>query len=74
MKIQVYLDNGLVFVYNVDSLASAREHADAIIRTGYRSCDNDQGVLVHYPPHRIMKVKCSGKGMHTKYPDRIEGT
>lgn len=74
ITIRVYLDNGLVFMYDVDSPAKAREHADAIIKTGYRSCNNERAILEHFPPHRIMKVKCSGEGMKTLYPDKIEGT
>lgn len=74
ITIKVYLDNGNVFEYEVPSAAKAREHSDAIIKGGYRSCDNDKGVLEHYPPHRISKVKCEGKGMKTKFPDKVEGT
>ena len=71
--INVYLDNGLVFSYDVGTPNSAREHAAAIATTGYRHTDNDAGVMEHYPPHRIVKIKCVG-GMKTSYPDETRGT
>lgn len=74
IAIKVYLDNGNVYEYKVPTAAKAREHADAIIKDGYRSCDNKQGILEHFPPRRIQKVKCVGKGVTTKYPDKVEGT
>lgn len=70
VTVQVYLDNGLVFEYDVKNQASAREHADAIVRTGYRSVQD--GTFTAYPPHRILKVKFEGAS--TSYPDRVRGT
>ena len=71
-EIRTYLDDGNVASYDCPAV-SGREHAHAIVMTGYRSTDNDTGTLVHYPPHRILKVKVIG-GQHTNYPDRWEGT
>lgn len=72
-KIQVYLDNGVVYSYDVPTPTKAREHADAIVKGGYRHTDNDAGTMEHFPPWRIAKVKCEG-GMSTKYPDVVSGT
>lgn len=69
--VQVYLDNGIVYEYDVNSPEKVREHADAIIKTGYRH--NDGAVFEHYGPHRILKVKCS-QPIPTNYPDRVRGT
>lgn len=69
-KIQVYMDDGRVFSYDVESPEKVREHADAIIKTGYRH--NDGKVFEHYPPHRISKVKSAN--IDTKYPDEVSGT
>lgn len=70
--IDVYLDDGRVFSYDVSSAGKAREHSYAIISTGYRH--TKEGVLEHYPPHRILKVKASGKSITTNYPDHESGT
>ena len=72
IKVCVYLDNGCVFSYSVASPAKAREHASAIVWSGYRHCED--GELEHYPPHRILKVKCDGPGISTNYPDEASGT
>jgi hypothetical protein len=57
-KLSVYIDTGNVFEYSVATEAAAREHADAIIKTGYRSAQADAPhVLTWWPPHRIAKVK-----------------
>ncbi len=69
--IQVYLDHGVVFEYEVDSPEKVREHAASIIKGGYRH--NDGKVFEHYPPHRILKVKCE-RPIPTRYLDRARGT
>ena len=69
-KIEVYLDNGVVFYYEVASVVKVREHISAIVKTGYRH--NDGVIFEHYPPHRIDKVK--SYGIPTKYPDAESGT
>lgn len=73
LVVKVYLDNGNVFEYKVITARQARDHADAIIKTGYRSCQN-KGELEHYPPHRIMRVKIIGETITTGYPDEVSGT
>lgn len=72
ITIAVYIDDGRVFEYTVDDDTKAREHAFAIVSTGYRHTKS--GVLEHYPPHRISKVKATGLGIDTSYPDRVRGT
>lgn len=72
VTIAVYIDDGRVFEYAVATPDKAREHTSAIIATGYRHCV--PGELEHYPPHRIAKVKVSGQGVSTGYPDKVRGT
>lgn len=69
--IKTYLDDGRVFEYEVTGDGSAREHAAAIVATGYRH--NDGEIFEHYPSHRILKVKVVGS-IPTQYPDRTSGT
>lgn len=69
-KIRVYLDDGRVFKYNVESEEKVREHASAIVTGGYRH--NDGKVFEHYPPHRILKVKSFN--IKTNYIDESDGT
>ncbi|AFU88015.1 hypothetical protein CcrColossus_gp145 [Caulobacter phage CcrColossus] len=75
-RIVIYLDDGVTFNYDVDSMSSAREHVSAIIATGYRSVQEKQpNILVHYPPHRIQKVKIiAPEAIETGYRDRASGT
>ena len=76
MKISVYIDTGNVFEYEVASEATAREHADAIIKTGYRSVQTDDPTtLTWWPPHRIAKVKVSlDAPSETAYTDSVRAT
>lgn len=77
IEIFVYLDDGVVFSYTVDTITSAREHASAIVATGYRSVQEEQpDVLTHFPPHRILKVKVKANGtpFKTNYFDKATGT
>lgn len=69
-KIKVYLDDGRIFSYEVDSPEKVREHSSAIIVGGYRH--NDGKIFEHYPTHRILKVK--SENIPTNYPDIVEGT
>ncbi len=69
--IKVYLDDGRIFEYDVNSEASVREHSAAIAKGGYRH--NDGSTFEHYPPHRILKIKCEGD-VYTSYQDRQSGT
>lgn len=71
LTIKIYIDTGVVYEYEVKDHASAREHTDAIVKTGYRSCAD--GELTVWPPHRIRKLKIIGD-VNTAYPDRYSGT
>lgn len=71
MTVNVYMDDGRVFEYDVVDSAKAREHAYAIVTTGYRHATELE--FEHYPPHRIMKVKVVGS-VSTDYADRTRGT
>lgn len=72
-KVSTYLDDGRIFVYYVPTADKAREHSAAIVANGYRHNDG-KGNFEHYPAHRILKVKVSGKIVPTNYPDEVEGT
>lgn len=74
VKVQVYLDDGRVAEYPVKSPISGREHASAIIKTGYRSTPVGSRDLEWYPPHRIVKVKVIGGGESSKYQDTWRAT
>ena len=71
MQINIYIDDGRVFSYEVANKAKLREHAHAIVQTGYRS-DNEEG-FTHYPPHRILKVT-GPPSVDTQYVDTARGT
>jgi len=68
--IYVYIDDGRIFEYAVESEWKVREHSDAIIKGGYRH--NDGIVFEHYPPHRIVKIK--SYNISTNYQDITKGT
>jgi len=74
MNIEIYMDFGTVFTYSVADLAKAREHADAIVKTGYRHTPKDSKDLEWFPPHRIVKVKIVGGGESTSYQDEPRAT
>lgn len=69
-KLSVYIDDGRIFTYEVESAEKIIEHSSAIITGGYRH--NDGTIYEHYPPHRILKIK--SYNIPTKYPDITEGT
>jgi hypothetical protein len=75
-KILVYIDTGNVFEYEVPSEAKAREHAAAIIATGYRSVNiENETTLTWFPPHRITKVVIQLQSASTtKYFDKVSST
>ena len=54
-QIQVYLQDGRVFGYEVANDSKAREHAHRIINYGWRNVE--EGVMCYYPVHQILKVK-----------------
>lgn len=70
-KLEIYMDHGLVFEYEVDSPEKVREHADAIAKTGFRH--NTGKLFELYPPHRIVKIKCEAE-IPTNYIDKVRGT
>lgn len=72
LEVEVYLDDGRVAYYEVDSPEKAREHIGAIIKGGLRS-SNPDGSFEWLPPHRISKCKVA-KGIDTKYPTKYRGT
>jgi len=74
VKISVYMDDGRVFEYSVDSADKAREHAHAIIQTGYRHTKEGTSVLEWYPPHRIVKIKIPDGAESTAYLDTVRAT
>jgi len=71
--IQIYIDNGNVYEYEVPSEEAARDHCHAIVMTGYRSTHTDDDSFTWYPPHRIHKIKVFG-GMTSNYRDQVHGT
>ena len=73
MKIEIYLDDGRVFSYSVPSESKVREHAGAILKTGYRHSPEGEEYWEWYPPHRILKIKCN-RAMQTDYTDSVRGT
>ena len=73
-KISVYLTNSLVLEYQVADPMKGREHADAIVKTGYRSTPKDSDVMVYWPPHAILKVVVEGGGETTAYKDTARAT
>ena len=72
--VAVYLDCGVVHEYDVPDPMKGREHADAIIKTGYRHTPEGSNDLEWYPPHRIEKVKVTGGGESSQYRDRTRAT
>jgi hypothetical protein len=75
-KILVYIDTGNVFEYEVPTEAKGREHAAAIVATGYRSVNvEDETTMTWYPPHRITKVVLKLQhASSTKYFDTVSST
>lgn len=71
--IHVYMDDGRVYKYTVESADKAREHSDAIVRHGYRHNPKGGQIFEAYGPHRVLKVKVTGGKIPTRYPD-IEAT
>jgi hypothetical protein len=71
--VSVYVGS-LVFEYEVPDANKGREHAEAIIETGYRHTAEGSGDLEWFPPHRITKVKVSGGGESTQYRDKVRAT
>jgi hypothetical protein len=72
-KVSVYIGS-LVFDYEVSDPMKGREHAEAIIKTGYRHTDQNSTDMEWFPPHRIDKVKVSGGAESTQYRDTTRAT
>jgi hypothetical protein len=53
-QINVYMQDGRVFSYEVADATKAREHAHRIITTGWRNVVNE--VMEYYPVHQVLKV------------------
>lgn len=52
--INVYMQDGRVFSYDVNSPTKAREHAHRIVNYGWRN--SLDGMMEYYPVHQILKV------------------
>ncbi len=52
--INVYLQDGRVFSYDVANDTKAREHAHRIINYGWRNVE--ECVMCYYPVHQVLKV------------------
>jgi hypothetical protein len=73
INIKVYLDTGNVHSYFVSDPLKGREHAAAIIASGYRH-SNDNDDLEWFPPHRIVKVVVEKGSESSKYKDSVSAT
>jgi hypothetical protein len=73
-KVSVYVDTGNVYEYEVSDPMKGREHAAAIVATGYRHTPEGSNDLEWFPPHRIDKVKVAGGGESTGYKDKARAT
>lgn len=73
VRISVYLVNGNVYNYDVDSSLIAQSHAADIISKGYKACNNKSGILEYHPPHRIAKIKLTNKDIKIAHPYIDEG-
>lgn len=72
--ISVYMDTGVVYEYQVAEPSKGREHAAAIIKTGYRHTPEGSNDLEWFPPNRIEKVKVIGGGKSSSYKDHARAT
>ena len=59
MKIYVYFKNGNVYTYTVDSAEKAREHAEKIWTTGYRTLVGNRHEW--FGPHYVDKICWDGE-------------
>ena len=72
IKINVYMQDGRVFIYEVKDAVKAREHAHRIINYGWRNVTD--GVMEYYPVHQILKVTfdCPKDYMSNKYEAKVK--
>ena len=70
--INVYMQDGRVFSYDVEDSIKAREHAHRIITEGWRNVVN--GVMEYYPVHQLVKVtfKAPDDMMAKKYEGKAK--
>ena len=54
VTVNVYMQDGRVFGYDVSNSTKAREHAHRIITNGWRNVTD--GVMEYYPIHQVLKV------------------
>lgn len=73
-KVSIYMDDGRVFEYEVADASKGREHAHAVIQTGYRHTPKGSKDLEWYPPYRILKVKIADGAESTQYRDTVRAT
>lgn len=69
---QVYMVDGRVFEYQLESLSKIIEHAHAIVTKGYRHQGHGEEIEEWYPPHAILKLKYPAN--ETNYTDTTRGT
>lgn len=74
VKLSIYMDDGRVFEYEVADAMKGREHAAAVLKSGYRHTPEGSADLEWYPAHRILKVKVVGAGESTAYHDTVRAT
>ena len=55
ITINVYMQDGRLFEYEVDDSVKAREHAHRIVNYGWRNV-NGKGIMEYYPVHQVLKV------------------
>ena len=68
VTIQVYMQDGRTFHYDVKDSPKAREHAHRIINYGWRNIED--GKFCYYPVHQILKVCWAAEevgGLENKY-------
>jgi hypothetical protein len=53
-EINVYMQDGRVFAYEVEDSVKAREHAHTIVTKGWINVVN--GTMEYYPVHQVLKV------------------
>ena len=72
--VSVYLNTGVVYEYEVSDPIKGREHAAAIVHSGYRHTPKGSADLEWFPPHRIEKVKVLGGAESSEYHDTARAT
>lgn len=72
--VRVYMDTGVVHTYDVSDPMKGREHAAAIVKTGYRHTPKNSKDMEWFPPARVEKVVVEGGAESTRYRDTSEAT